>query len=116
MDVEALREALMQVMVLVDGKTDDHNKKIAALARNALVTNSSAQLRDSVYLHVKRGSCYTVESVIEIQASSGPLHEGDLAVVYRSLDSNAGYGRKLVEFNDGRFARIEKGSDGHEHE
>lgn len=106
--IETLRHALMDIVTLTTKVSDNPDiEKVQDIARKALLEYTSLTLSTTgSYKHIKRGSHYNVESIIQIQASTGPIIEGDLVVSYRSIEDRIGYGRKLSEFNDGRFIRI----------
>lgn len=55
--------------------------------------------------HKKRGSVYTVVGQAEVQASNGPLQEGEAVAVYRGDDGKL-WVRRVAEFEDGRFENV----------
>lgn len=57
------------------------------------------------YRHKGRGTRYTIEGVAELQASTGPVEEGALLVVYRGEDGRL-WARRSREFHDGRFEKV----------
>lgn len=58
-----------------------------------------------LWRHVKRGSTYVEIGRAEVQASTGPINEGDEIVIYRGTDGRI-WARKVREFEDGRFEEI----------
>lgn len=58
----------------------------------------------SVWRHNKRKSVYVVTTLAEVQASTGPLQEGEQVIVYRGVDGRS-WVRRATEFTDGRFTQ-----------
>jgi len=64
--------------------------------------------------HKQRGGEYAVlTSTAEAQCSLGPINEGDHVTIYQGKDGNW-WVRKTSEFQDGRFERIDVGTQGKE--
>lgn len=58
-----------------------------------------------LWRHLKRGSTYVEIGRATVQASTGPIVEGDTVVMYRGTDGRV-WARKESEFEDGRFEEI----------
>lgn len=57
------------------------------------------------WTHKKRGSVYVEFGRAQVQASTRPIQEGDVVVVYLGVDGDI-YVRRDEEFEDGRFERV----------
>jgi len=97
---EAITEITLQNKKIHEAFTAafiEMNKKMA----------SNTPTMSGTFRHVKRGTDYTIDRVINVQNSGPPIQDGELLLVYESINDKAGYGRRLDEFADGRFVRID---------
>lgn len=62
-----------------------------------------------VYNHVNRKTWHTITGTAEAQCATGPINEGDPVYVYVGTHDDSGklWIRKVSEFEDGRFEKVE---------
>ena len=72
---------------------------------NHLTTVGPKKGPGPIYKHLKRGSFYEVVGRVRAQASTTPIKDGDMLVLY--VDHEGQYSARLPdEFYDGRFQKV----------
>lgn len=63
----------------------------------------------TIWNHKKRKTWHTVIGTATAQCATGPIQEGDEVYVYRGTHDDSGklWVRKVGEFEDGRFEKVE---------
>lgn len=59
-----------------------------------------------VWFHPKCGKTYEIVGEVRLQCSTKQLSDGDMLVLYRSLEDGSYSARDPDEFHDGRFVQI----------
>lgn len=70
--------------------------------RSALALYDSTHDSEGGWRHKKRGTTYRIEEPITIQCDT-PIQDGEELCAYRATHDGKLWGRRLVEFLDGRF-------------
>lgn len=67
-----------------------------------------AGLRE-VWNHKQRRTWHTIQGTASAQCATGPIHEGDEVYIYAGTHDDSGklWVRKVSEFHDGRFEKVE---------
>jgi hypothetical protein len=115
--IEKVRESISEVLQSEQFKKGCQELKVACKKISDAFVQASIELNrkqslnvpamSGKYRHVKRGTEYTIDRMISVQTSGAPIQDGELLLVYESVRDKAGYGRRLDEFNDGRFVRVD---------
>lgn len=95
------RQAMSEIYERFKKMMDDISRDV-----NMAKQSSNSPAMSGIFRHKKRGSTYTIDRMISVQNSGKPIVDGELLLVYENTETKAAYGRRLEEFNDGRFERV----------